>query len=371
MEKIIIAPNSFKECADSVSVTNLIYNSLEKLSSRFELVRFPISDGGDGFLDVIKFHFSTTTRFYNLHSFWNGKISEYPVEYCLKTKTVFIETAKIIGLNLIPLENRNPLKYNSSPIGELLKLLNGERKSGTIEIEKVVLGIGGTATNDLGVGMLTQFGMKLFDADGIELIPVPDNFLKAARLKMPDFKPDYEIELVLDVENPLTGENGATRIFGPQKGAGPAELRVLESGFENLILLMRGDADKIKILSGAGGGIAAAFQMFMKTDIIYASQFVTKYLGLNKYDAGIKLAITGEGRFDGQTLLNKGGMIIYNHFSRMDVPVFFMCGEKNLTGSYKLLDVLELKDYFSCIEESILRFPEGVAKACREIETKI
>lgn len=374
MRKILIAPNSFKECADSVTASDLIYKSLREIlknnKTDFELIRFPVSDGGDGLLSAIKFHRGTLTRIYKLKSFLNGSVEEYPVEYDREKKTLYIETAKIIGLNLVPVEKRNPMILNTAPLGELLLKINDEKNSSGIEPEKVVIGIGGTATNDLGAGLLSAFGFQLFDSSGNNLEPVPQNFLNTCRVIKPEVKLSFKVQIITDVENPLLGIEGSTSVFAAQKGARINDLAEMESGFKNILNLLEINSKQIENLSGAGGGLAAAFQLFFNAGKCSASEFILNELGLEKEVKVCYMAITGEGKFDNQTLLNKGAMIIYNCCKEAGIPTYFICGEKKINKDYKLLDVFELKNYFTGIEESINRFPEGIEKACLEIAEK-
>lgn len=370
MKEILIAPNSFKECASSSEAARIIHNALIEINPGIEknnaLTLFPVSDGGDGFLETVKFHFKTESIRIAIKSILTGVDYDCPLEYQPGTKTLFVESAKVIGLNLIPKERRNPLKYSSAPLGELLKKIESLR--GSITVENVTIGIGGTATSDLGIGMLTEFGLRLSDDNGEALEPIPANFINAKRIIKPVFNPGFRIKLFLDVENPLTGNMGAVTVFARQKGAGENELEILKGGFENLLNLIGfGEGEK---LSGAGGGVAAAFQIFGNPDIIRAEDFILRELGLSERENIPSLVITGEGKLDGQTLMNKGGMIILNAFKNSGIPICFITGENILTGKPDFLDVFELKNYFSSIEESIAYFPKGIYKACGEISQR-
>ena len=370
MKRILIAPNSFKECAYSTDVSRLITDSLEKSfcgdSSLAELVQFPVSDGGDGFLEVIKEHFKTETKFFKLTPITGGEFLEYAVEYSADKKTVFIESAKIIGLKLVPIEKRNPLNLNTEALGELLIKIN----SSDIDVESVVIGIGGTATNDLGIGMLSRFGLQLYDFSGSLLLPVPAHFASARNISLPEFGLRFKIVLVTDVENPLLGEKGAARVFAGQKGADEESIIALEQGFSNLLNILQVDEGIGKTLSGAGGGLAAAFQLFFNPVIINAREFILRYLCLESKKDDFYLVITGEGTLDGQTLLNKGAFIISEYFMKKCVPVCFICGENKLYRNPELLDIIELRDFFSSKEESISRFSDGIETACRAIVNK-
>jgi glycerate kinase len=370
MIKILIAPNSYKECAYSTHASQVIADAFKKHlhheKKEFELTRFPVSDGGDGFLDVIKMHFSTVTKYFKIKSLSGGGYFECPVEYCKEKNTVYLESAKVIGLKLVPAEERRPLEYNSAPMGELLDKIN----CAGFPVDQVVIGIGGTATNDLGAGILSRFGMKLYDSGGKELSPIPENFSLTASADAPKVKLNYSTKIVTDVENKLLGDEGACRAFAGQKGAGANDIIRMEKGFENLLLRLKINEAVREKLSGAGGGIAAAFQLFFSAQVITAQEFITGILGLKSINKDFDLVITGEGALDSQTLLNKGAMIIYNFFKDLKRPVCFICGENKLDKIPELLEIFELKKYFNSSDESIKRFPEAVDLACREISRK-
>ena len=134
---ILIAPNSFKECSDSITITNIIYNNLKK-NLDCNLIRKPISDGGDGFTDVCKHYFNGEELIYNVSTPYNDEALECKVIYSEETKTVYIESANVLGLKVVPPERRNPLLLSSKGLGELLLILAGE----IYDIKKVVIGIG-------------------------------------------------------------------------------------------------------------------------------------------------------------------------------------------------------------------------------------
>jgi len=374
MNSILIAPNSFKECAYSTETAEIIFKSLEKYLIRFHqkttLVKFPVADGGDGFLNVIKEHFNTETLFFKIPSLIGEAINDCPVEYSFEKRTLYIESAQAIGLKLAPPEKRNPLVLNSGPLGKLLLEIDNKVKKNELKVEKVIIGIGGTATNDLGAGFLSCFGLKLYDKNGEILSPVPARFLQAEKIEMPKVKLNYEVQVVLDVENPLLGETGASRVFAKQKGAGEKGVRLLEEGFGRLLNLMNIEDEQVLRFSGAGGGIAAAFQLFFGAETISSERFILDFLNLASLKNEFSLVITGEGALDSQTFMNKGAMIVYSFFRKFGLPVCFICGENKLSNKPDFLDIIELKNFFKNKEESIKNFTAGIDMACREIVNK-
>jgi len=371
MKRILVAPNSFKECAYSTTTARLIAKSLESMitdsEGDYEIVQFPISDGGDGFLNVIKKHFNTVTRYYNISSMFDVNSIICPVEYSAEKRTIYIESAKTVGLNLVPVNYRNPLILNTAPLGELLIRINEEIESGHIYADIVVIGIGGTATNDMGMGLLSEFGLVIYDPLGNELQPVPKNFTNAFGIEDPYIDLKYKIQVVADVENILLGENGATRVFAKQKGADESGIEMMEQGFTNLLNILHVSDEARNTLSGAGGGLAAAFQLFFNADSINAKDFILNYLGLASKNSNFQLVITGEGILDNQTLLNKGTKIIIDYFDGKNCDIFFICGENKLYRELDFLIVVELNKYFNSSKESIENFPKGIELACKMI----
>lgn len=371
MKRILIAPNSFKECADSAETARLIYDSLVKIKpdifKEYEIVQFPIADGGDGFLEVIKKHLNTVTRYFTVGSLFNAGKINCPVEYSEEQKIIYIESAKVIGLNLVPVQYRNPLLLNTAPLGELLLKINEEIISNHISADNVIIGIGGTATNDLGIGLLSKFGLVIYDIKGDELQPVPKNYKNVFGIEDPYIDLKYKITIVADVENMLLGGSGATRVFAKQKGADEPAIEMMEQGFTNLLNILHvGDEDRNN-LSGAGGGLAAAFQLFFDVQLFSAKRFLLDYLGLTSKNSNFQIVITGEGILDEQTLLNKGAKIVVDLFRDNSEKIFFICGENKLYRELEFLEIIELSKYFKTSEDSIKRFPEGILKACERI----
>lgn len=372
-KKILIAPNSFKECAGSVRTAGLIHDAMEKYArAEFqaapELTVVPVSDGGDGLLEVCRLKFNLRILHYKIPNPFNGNIFSCPVGYSEKNKTIYIESAEVLGLKLIPEEFRNPLRLSSGGMGELLIQIAGDAAKGNLDIKRIVIGIGGTGTNDLGLGMLSKFGLLLTDSEGKKLEVLPGNFEKSEGLlwQTPDF--NFEIEIIIDVKNPLLGENGASIVFGPQKGLLPAKASEIDAQFGRLLRMMNINSEKISSLSGAGGGLAAAFQIFFGGKTVFSKDFIKYELGvdsaLNRYDA----VITGEGKVDSQSMLDKGAMVVASEYSRAGTPVYFICGINDSVQTLNSnMKFIELWKYFTSVKESIDNFEAGINKACEAI----
>jgi glycerate 2-kinase len=357
---ILIAPNSYKECADSSDAAALFIKYLT--TDKLKCIPAPLSDGGDGFLKVCTDRFGLEIHKLTISSPVNTRI-EVSAGYDRSNKILYIESASVIGLNLIPPEKRNPMFLNSASMGELLKKVN-ERG---LPLEKLVIGIGGTGVSDLGIGMLSELGLKLYNSSGENVNPVPAEFHNIADAEW-DRTFDFNVEIISDVDNPLTGENGAVYIYGPQKGLNKKDVKSLDNEFSRLVQLFadKGIIKQQKDLSGAGGGIAAAFQMFFNAEVKSSAEFILKDLNLKKLLEDTDYIITGEGNFDHQSLSGKGTGIIIKNTTK---PVFLVCG--NIDESLELpanVKRIELQKYFKNREESIIKFEEGINKASGEIK---
>jgi glycerate kinase len=388
MPDIIIAPNSFKECADSSEAADLFAKYLPSAFIRAakagisdpNLIIKPLSDGGDGFLNAIKRICQIEILEYAISAPFAAD-SKYlcKIGYCEERREVYIESAEVLGMKRIPREIRKPLELNSKGMGELLKLLAKDKAEHKLNFGKVIIGIGGTGTVDFGIGMCGALGMKLFDERHKELEPVPKNFTLIKHIIFEKPCLPFEIEVVIDVDNPLVGERGAAKIFAPQKGALPDEVKVLEQGMQNIVRLMKeedNNLDKV-FLSGAGGGLGGCLHYFFKARYKRADEFILDDLGLKNISADV--VITGEGSFDRQSMMNKASGIIIKEFAAKNVPVFICCGKADLSGINDIpgnVKFIELKKYFGSVKESMQRFEEGIKRACGEIaeiynETKI
>jgi glycerate kinase len=371
--RILISPNSFKECADSVIIAELIKHNLSYLKDA-ELIVKPITDGGDGFLGVCKFHFGGELRKYSILTAYDDSLFECPILYCEKRREIYIESAEILGLKRVPLAYRNPLKLTSKGLGELLRKIEEDIQHNIINVRKVFIGIGGTATIDMGVGMMSELGLKLFDSNNRELNVLPENFQAAKVIEYELFNFSSEIIPVIDVTNPLLGKQGGVRVFGKQKGADEKAISCLEEGFNHLLNLFENNSLQLSYneLSGAGGGIPAAFQLFYNQPLLYSSEFIISHLGFNKYSdsEAVDYLITGEGAYDHQSAFGKGVGVLMHLFGSKVKKIFLVCGKISKDSFVSLPEYvfpIELNKYFESEGESVFKYREGLEKACQDI----
>ncbi|HEY6626610.1 MAG TPA: glycerate kinase [Ignavibacteriaceae bacterium] len=372
MEKrILISPNSFKECADSVTIGELIKDNLSSLKDT-ELITKPISDGGDGFLNVCKFYFGGEIRNYSISSLYNDSKFECPVLYCEKRSELYIESAEVLGLKVVHIFYRNPLKLTSKGLGELLLQIQHDVQSRIINVEKIYIGIGGTATIDMGIGMMSILGLKLRDSAGREIPVLPENFSTVIDMDYEQIKFSFELIPVIDVTNPLLGEQGGIRIFGNQKNADDNMIFILENSFNHLLKLFENNGLMVSSnnLSGAGGGIPAALQIFYRTNLLQSSEFIKDNLDFKKYVNNVEYLITGEGAYDHQSGFGKGVNVLVHLFNSNIEQVFLVFGKISAGSIPKLpkyIFPIEISKYFSSEVESIANYTEGIKKACQDI----
>jgi len=271
-------------------------------------------------------------------------------------------------LKVVPPERRNPLLLSSKGLGELLVILAGE----IYDIRKVVIGIGGTATIDMGLGACSALGLKLNDIIGEALDVIPANFSKVKDIEWYGNRLPFSVLSIIDVSNPLVGKQGAARQFGNQKGANKSSLVLIENGFGNILNILQNNSliNSSKVLYGAGGGISTGLNIFLGTNEMSAEKFIMDELNVSEEIKKSEWVITGEGAFDQQSFMGKGAGIIMNKASQYGKKVILVCGKFDEKVKSKLNDnvyVFEIASLFNNLEESINKIETGLKKICDKI----
>lgn len=373
--KIVIAPNSFKESLSSVQIAKIFSEEFEKL--KCEKIILPLSDGGDGFIDVIDFIESGECRSYSFQNEFAGLISENRILINDNSKELFIESANVIGLHKLPVNLRKPMHLNSYALGNLIKeILQAKNKFQIAEFSKVIIGVGGTATIDFGLGAAEALGVIFIDKYGKRVKPVPENFLQIDDFILPDFSDklfkQIQIKCVVDVETPLLGFNSAIDLYGPQKGASSNELQKIKEGIEHIaeIMLRKNLVNDIAELNGAGGGLASGLKIFFNAEIVPSNKFITENL-FSRFDLSeIDYLITGEGKFDVQSFEGKATGNLIKNFSDKVKKIFLVCGkiEENVKSLLQENVIcLQLLDYYRNENEAIEKVNEGLKVIAQKI----
>ncbi|VEJ21227.1 glycerate kinase [Neisseria animaloris] len=302
--KIVIAPDSFKESLSALQAAEAIEAGFRKVLPDAEYVKVPMADGGEGTVQ-------------SLVDATQGRLVETevtaplgnPVKAALGIsgdgQTAIIEMAAASGLHLVPPSQRNPLKTTSYGTGELIQ---AALKHG---IDKIILGIGGSATNDGGAGMLQALGVKLLDEKNRAIGFGGGNLHRLARIDLAESEgrlKNITIEVACDVDNPLCGSFGASSVFGPQKGATPQMVADLDRALRHFAKIVKRDTG-IDILTPAGAGAAGGMGggLLVLPNVVLKSgvQIVTETVKLAEILRDADLVITGEGRMDAQSIRGK------------------------------------------------------------------
>ncbi|WP_077619827.1 glycerate kinase [Bacillus sinesaloumensis] len=323
--KIIIAPDSFKESLTATEVAEAIEEGLKRVFPNATYIKSPMADGGEG--TVHSLVYSTGGRI--IPTTVTGPLGEQvPSFFGLlgNGKTAVIEMAAAAGLDQVPPNKRNPLMTTTYGVGELiLKALEHG-------VEKICIGLGGSATNDAGVGMLQALGVRFLKEDGEEIgfgggelanIQTIDTSNLDKRLETVAF------EVACDVDTPLIGPNGASAIFGPQKGATPEMVEVLDRNLRHFADCVETTTGKdIRMIPGAGaaGGLGGGILAFLNAELKSGIELVIQATEISKQMTDANLVITGEGKIDSQTIYGKTPIGIAKEAKKHNLPVIAIAG---------------------------------------------
>lgn len=340
--KVLIAVNEFKGSLTSLEIGEIIS---EKLNSNYDYISSmvqPIADGGDGFLSIFKgFNKEKFTTI-------NAAHEECDVNYLinLEKKEAVIEVAEVIGLKYLTEEQKNPYITTTVGLGKLISYLLDKG------IEHFIIGLGGSATNDCGIGMLNELGIKFSDEYGATCKHGINDLKKISNINtelVNDKLKNSRFTIISDVNNLLIGPNGSTYVFSKQKGLKEIEFQEVDSyieRFANLVNMKTNLNNTLKEGSGAAGGLGFAFMTFCNATIQSGSQFMINYLGLEEIIQKMDIIVTGEGKLDRQSYMGKAPIEIAKIAKRFNKKVIFLAGSilddelEDLTDEdKKLIDV--------------------------------
>ncbi|MDD2956096.1 MAG: glycerate kinase [Oscillospiraceae bacterium] len=324
--KIVIAADSFKGSNSAQNVVSIIRRGILKVFPQAETVLLPVADGGEGTVDALLSAAGGDEYFETvLDPLGRPVQAKYGI---LPNRTAVIETAAASGLTLLAEDERDPLSATTYGTGQLMvkALEQGCRK--------IVLGLGGSATNDGGAGMAQALGVSLLDENGLEL---PFGGKALARLKTIDLRRVHpalaqcQIVLACDVQNRLCGSQGASAVYGPQKGAGEADILLLDQALFHYAAVIREQLgqDVASIPgSGAAGGLAAGLLAFCQANIQSGVDTILDALEFEKHLQDADLVITGEGRIDSQSVNGKVPIGVARRSKAVrDIPVIAVVGD--------------------------------------------
>ncbi|ABU78019.1 glycerate kinase [Cronobacter sakazakii] len=363
LKKIVIAPDSFKESLSAMDVAKAIEAGFREIYPQAHYVCVPMADGGEGTVEAMV-------------AATGGQIITTPVTAPLGNnvdgffgllgdgETAVVEMAAASGLHLVPTAQRDPRITTSYGTGELI-LAALERG-----VKAIIIGIGGSATNDGGAGMMQALGARFLDGEGRELAPGGAALTRLERLDLSALDPrlaQVSVTAACDVDNPLCGEKGASAVFGPQKGATPAMVTELDAALRRFGEQLEAATGKAIISApgaGAAGGMGAALLGMLNAELRPGIEIVIESLGLAQAVRDADLVITGEGRLDSQSIHGKTPVGVARVAKQFQRPVVAIAG--SLTPDYQIVHEHGIDAAFSVIDR-IVTLQEALDDAERNL----
>jgi len=321
---ILIAIDSFKGSLTTTELADTISRGITDVSKDFIIEKMPIADGGEGTYKTLVQGLGGKTVEIEVHGPLFEKVNaEYGI---LLDKTAIIEMAQSSGLPLVEEHLRNPMNTTTYGVGEMIKdaISRGSRN--------FIIGIGGSATNDGGIGMLNALGYIFNDAEGNELKPIGSSLSKISSIDSSNALNELSectFLVACDVDNPLYGENGAAHVYGRQKGASEEDIVMLDSGLKNFgnVVLKHNDSFISNVPgSGAAGGLGGGFIGFLNATLESGTKIIFSKLNIEEKIKNADLIITGEGRLDFQTIMGKAPIGIAKLAEKHNKSVIALAG---------------------------------------------
>lgn len=361
--KVVVAADSFKGCMTSTQVADCIKEGIHEYNADIDVETYTIADGGEG--TVMAFYKTCGGELVDVActDAYGKKIT---TQYALLENghTAVIEVANIIGLNMVERSRRMPLYASSYGVGTVLKdaVARG--------CKRIIMGLGGSATNDGGMGLLQALGVLYYDSDHQYLSPQAVSLEKVRYIDFNRFHGLGDVELIAacDVKNKLLGEQGATFIFGKQKGLFPTQLKRVDHGMENF----RDQIQRYKKVDlnayeggGAAGGIGAVLMGILNAKMVPGIELLLSYSNIEEHVKDCDLLITGEGQSDVQTAYGKVPMGILNVAKKYDKPCIILSGALGI--GYQKLYEEGFTGIFS-IADCAMSFPQALAHAPEKLK---
>ncbi|WP_153722637.1 glycerate kinase [Sporosarcina cascadiensis] len=329
---IVIAPDSFKGSLDSIQASEIMKKAILDVNVKHTVTMNPMADGGEGTIDALMA--STKGEMISLEC--TGPLGErINTNYAIvNSKTAIIEYANIAGLMQVPIDERNPDFTTSFGLGEVI-LAALDRGCTSF-----VIGLGGSATNDGGLGMFLALGMKAWNEDGVEVGPYGISLQNIRKVIFAGVDPrlaEVTIKVACDVDNPLCGKRGASEVYGPQKGASKEQVQKYDQSLYNFGNIIESTIDKkLKDVPGAGaaGGVGFAL-LAIGAHLVSGAELIADAINLEEAIQQADLVITGEGQSDEQTLYGKAPGYIASLADKHKVPAILISG--SLAGNLEIL----------------------------------
>lgn len=334
MQNFILVPDSFKGTLSAIEVCNIMKSSIKNLYKDANIISVPVADGGEGTVDAFLYALGGEKKSVWVSDAFNEQkiLAHYAM---LKDDIAIIEMATCAGLPLV--KNRlEPDKTTTFGVGELIiDAINSGAK-------KIILGLGGSATNDGGCGMASALGVKFKDEQDQEFIPTGGTLSQIYKIDMNNIYSkikDVEFISMCDVDNPLCGRLGASAVFAPQKGADEDMVKLLDEGLAHLAKIIKRDLHiEVKDIKGAGaaGGLGAGSIAFLQSKLTKGIDVILDTINFDELVSKADIVFTGEGKFDSQSLHGKAVMGVANRSQKYKTPVIVVTGAigENIQEAY-------------------------------------
>ncbi|HYW23550.1 MAG TPA: glycerate kinase [Terriglobales bacterium] len=370
--RIVAAPNPYKGSLGAPDAAVAMAAGVRDVIPNAEVVEVPVADGGEGTVEALVAARGGELVTACVHGPL-GDAVDAVFGIIDGGRTAIVELAAASGLPLLPPERRDPQVTSTYGFGELLE---AARRRG---VDRIIAGIGGSATNDAGAGMGQALGYRLLDDVGDELPPGGLALRRLARIDGSGVDPAWagiDVEVAVDVTNPLTGPEGASAVYGPQKGATPEMVRELDAALTRFAEVAGWE---IADLPGAGaaGGAGAGLVRFLGAHLTRGAPLVVEASGLDAALPGARMVLTGEGRVDAQTAYGKGPVEVARRARAVGVPAILIAGSRGpgweavLAEGVAFVEALVTDGDRAAIEEAESRAPEllraATARACRRL----
>ncbi|SFH54024.1 glycerate kinase [Modicisalibacter xianhensis] len=370
--RILIAPDSYKDALPAREAAAAIAGGLRRALPEAELIECPMGDGGEGTLDALLAATGAERRTADVHDAL-GRQATAAWGWHVETRTAYVELAEASGLQALTTEQRTALHSTTRGVGELIL---AALDAGA---ERLLLTLGGSATNDGGAGMLEALGARLRDAEGCALPAGGAALAALQRLDLSELDPRLarlQVEAAVDVDNPLLGPRGASAVFGPQKGASEADVERLDAAlahFADCAADVLGEDHRDLPGAGAAGGMGFAARAFLNAELRPGIELVMQQANFEQHLHDAALVITGEGQLDGQSLSGKTPIGISRAARRHGVPVIVLAGrlgdgwqaayDEGVTAAFALADrLMTLDEALPRCAELLGDRAEGIAR---------
>lgn len=375
MNKFLVA---FDKCKDSLSAPEICDLAERVLIKRFpetRVTKVPLTDGGEGFVQILSAEVEasiesvkvmnsigkeTTVKFglCKIEKLHSSIIKELHLP--TSGNLAILEMAECVGLADLPNELRNPWETSTFGVGQLL------RKTADLGVDAILLGIGGSSTNDIGLGALVALGATVKNKNNEKVpFPYPLNWSDVSEIDFDDLVELPPITIACDVENKLLGESGATAVYGPQKGLAVEDIGKFEDEIKRILTLINSKISKVfeksnAIGSGAAGGMGYGLSLFYNVSMINGFDLISSWFSIDELMKNADFVITGEGRFDKTSLNGKGPFEVIRQSSQSDIPSLVLAGsvdnevKRHVKGKFNNCDLLAFGRSDWTLEKNLL-----------------